>query len=150
MIDIQLLRSGKNERPGTMPAATMELSIGLLLITITRIQTFSVRADKMPRSNHKCLTIYYPSHLRQGIIHSSDSGNERQRLFEVTHLRRVGGGGGGGGHERQVRASTPHGMEGFHQKREGFPRQTIASFVKVKIFVASMISKLLGHTRCYG
>ena len=45
----------------TMPAASMELSIGSLIITITKIQVFLVRPDNMPRSTHKCLNIYYPS-----------------------------------------------------------------------------------------
>ena len=44
-----------------MPAASMELSIGLLLVTIAKIQVFLVRPDNMPRSTHKCLNIYYPS-----------------------------------------------------------------------------------------
>ena len=44
-----------------MRAASMELSIGSLLITITKIQVFLVKPDNMLRSTHKCLNIYYPS-----------------------------------------------------------------------------------------
>ena len=33
----------------------MELSIGLLLVTIAKIQEFLFRPDNMPRSTHKCL-----------------------------------------------------------------------------------------------
>ena len=71
----------------------MELSIGSLLITITKCKFF-FRPDNMPRSTHKCLNIYYSSYDMTLWFIGSASEIYRKKIGYIRAVFRGGGAGG--------------------------------------------------------